>query len=69
VAIADLVASRNIHHAGGCKRLRKSSNPYKHVIALLHSVKVAITYDALVKRVSRASLEKNIAEIRITKTS
>jgi hypothetical protein len=61
VTIADLVAARNIRHADGCKRLGKSSNPYKHVIALLHLVGSAITYDALVKRVSRALSESSVA--------
>jgi hypothetical protein len=69
LAIADLVAARNVRHADGCKRLGKSSNLYKHVIASLHSVGVKITYDALMKRVSRASVGKNITEIRLTNTS
>ncbi len=69
MAVADLVAARNVHHADGCKRLSKSSDSYKHVIASLHSVRVKITYDALLKRVSRASVEKNITEIRLTNTS
>ncbi len=60
LAIADLVAARNVHHADGCKRLSKSSDSYKHVIASLHSV---------MKRVSRALVEKNITEIRLTNTS
>jgi hypothetical protein len=39
------------------------------VIASLHSVGVKITYDALMKRVSRALIEKNITKIRLTNTS
>jgi hypothetical protein len=69
LAIADLVATRNVHHADGCKRLSKSIDLYKHVIELLHSVGVKITYNALIKTVSRASVEKNITEIRLTNTS
>jgi hypothetical protein len=64
VAIADLVAARNVHHADGGKRLTKSSDSYKHVIALLQSVGVKITYNALMKRVSMI-----ITEIRVTNTS
>ncbi len=69
MAIADLVAARNVHHPDGCKSLSKSSDSYKHVIASLHSVGVKITYDALMKRVSRASVEKNTTEIGLTNTS
>jgi hypothetical protein len=69
LATADLVAARNVRHADGCKRLSKSSESYKHVIALLHLVGVKITYDALMKRVSRALVEKNITEIRLKNTS
>jgi hypothetical protein len=64
VAIANLVAARNVHHADGGKKLTKSSDSYKHVIALLQSVGVKITYNALMKRVSRS-----ITEIRVTNTS
>jgi hypothetical protein len=69
LAIAGLVATRNVRHADGCKRLSKSSDLYKHVIALLHLIGVKITYDALMKRVSRVLVEKNITEIRLTNTS
>ncbi len=69
LATADLVAARNVRHADGCKRLSKSNDLYKHVIALLHLVGVKITYDALMKIVSRALVEKNITEIRLTNTS
>ncbi len=63
MAIADLVATRNVRHADGCKRLSKSSDSYKHVIASLHLVGVKITYDALMKRVSRASVEKTLQRL------
>ena len=70
VAIADLVAARNLCQDNGGKRLRKSSQSYKQVIASLQSVGVNITYDALKKRVSRASLEdRATAEIRLTSPS
>ena len=39
------------------------------MIASLQSVGVGITYDALMKRVARASVEVSIAEIRIPKSS
>ena len=39
------------------------------MIASLQSVGVGITYDALMKRVARASVEDSIAEIRIPKSS
>jgi hypothetical protein len=68
LAIADLVAARNVLCADGCKRLSKCSDSYKHVIALLHLFEVKITY-TLMKRVSRASVEKNITEIRLTNIS
>jgi hypothetical protein len=69
-AITDLVAARNVRHADGGKRLIKSSNSYKNVIASLQSVGVVdITYDALMKRAARASVEDSIAEIRSTNTS
>ena len=69
LAITDLVAARNVWHADGGKRLIKSSNSYKNVIASLQSAGVNITYDALMKRVSRASVEDIITEIRSTNTS
>jgi hypothetical protein len=70
VAIADLVAARNLCQDNGGKRLRKSSQSYKQVIASLQSVGVNITYVALKKRVSRASLEdRATAEIRLTSPS
>ena len=69
VVIVDLVAARNVHHADGGKRLIKSSHSYKNVIASLQSVGVNITYDALMKRVSRASIEDSTTEIRLTNTS
>jgi hypothetical protein len=47
LAITDLVAARNVRHADGGKRLIKSTNSYKNVIASLQSVGVDITYDAL----------------------
>ena len=47
----------------------KSSNSYKNVIASLQSAGVNITYDAMMKRVSRASVEDIITEIRSTNTS
>jgi hypothetical protein len=56
-AITDLVAARNVWHADGGKRLIKSSNSYKNVIESLQSAGVNITYDAMMKRVSRASVE------------
>jgi arsenate reductase-like glutaredoxin family protein len=68
-AITDLVAARNVRHADGSKRLIKSSNSYKNVIASLQSAGVNITYDAIMKRVSRASVEDIITEIRSTNTS
>jgi hypothetical protein len=68
-AITDLVAARNVRHADGGKRLIKSSNSYKNVIASLQSAGVNITYDAMMKRVSRASVEDIITEIRSTNTS
>ena len=69
VAIDDLVAARKVLHADGGKRLIKSNHSYKNVIASLQSVGVGITYDALMKRVARASVEDSIAEIRIPKSS
>ena len=69
VVIADLVAARKVRHADGGKRLIKSNHSYKNVIASLQSVGVDITYDALMKRVARASVEVSIAEIRIPKSS
>ncbi|KAL3804780.1 hypothetical protein ACHAW5_001887 [Stephanodiscus triporus] len=63
VAIADLVAARNVRRADGGKRLIRSSQPYKHVITSLQSVGVDITYDALVKRVSRAVLEEDTPRV------
>jgi len=69
LAITDLVAARNVRHTDGGKRLIKSSNLYKNVIASLQSAGVNITYDALMKRVSRASVEDIITEIRSTNTS
>ena len=68
-AITDLVAARNVRHADGGKRLIKSSNLYKNVIASLQSVGVDITYNALMKRAARASVEDSIAEIGSTNTS
>ena len=68
-AIIDLVAAINVRHTDGGKRLIKSSNSYKNVIASLQSAGVNITYDALMKRVSRASVEDIITEIRSTNTS
>ena len=47
----------------------KSNHSYKNVMASLQSVGVGITYDALMKRVARASVEDSIAEIRIPKSS
>ena len=47
----------------------KSSNSYKNVIASLQSAGVNITYDAMMKRVSRASAEDIVTEIRSTNTS
>ena len=50
--------------------LIKSNHSYKNVIVSLQSVGVDITYDALMKRVARASVEDSIlAEIRIPKSS
>jgi hypothetical protein len=70
VATADLVAARNLCQDNGGKRLRMSSQSYKQVIASLQSVGVKITYDALKKRVLRASLEdRATAEIRLTNPS
>ena len=69
VVIADLVAARKVRHADGGKRLIKSNHSYKNVMASLQSVGVGITYDALMKRVARASVEDSIAEIRIPKSS
>jgi hypothetical protein len=69
VAIGDLVAARKNRRADGGKRLIKSNHSYKNVIASLQSVGVGITYDALMKRVARASVEDSIAEIRIPKSS
>ena len=60
VAIADLVAA---------KRLIKSSHSYNNVIASLQWVGVDRTYDALMKRVARASVENSTAEIRIPNPS
>jgi hypothetical protein len=47
----------------------KSSNSYKNVIASLQSAGVNITYDAMMKRVSRALVEDIITEIRSSNTS
>jgi hypothetical protein len=69
VAIGDLVAARKNRHADGRKRMIKSNHSYKNVIVSLQSVGVGITYDALMKRVARASVEDSIAEIRIPKSS
>ena len=69
VAIGDLVAARKTRRADGGKRLIKSNHSYKNVIALLQSVGVGITYNALMKRVARALVEDSIAEIRIPKSS
>ena len=69
VAIADLVAARKVRHADKGKRLIKSNHSYKNVIASLQLVGVDITYDALMKRVSRASVEDSIAETRIPNSS
>jgi hypothetical protein len=69
VAIVDLVAARKNRRADGGKRLIKSNHSYKNVIASLQSVGVDITYNALTKRVARASVEVSIAEIRIPKSS
>ncbi len=67
VAIADLVAAQKNRHADGSKRLSKSSQSYQHVIASLQSVGVKITYNALMKRVSRALLgDRAMAEITLT---
>ena len=63
-AITDLVAARNVRHADGGKRLIKSS-----LIASLQSAGVNKTYDAMMKRVSRASVEDIITEIRSSNTS
>jgi hypothetical protein len=68
-AITDLVAARNVRHADGGKRMIKSSNSYKNVIASLQSAGVNITYDAMMKRVSRALVEDIITEIRSSNTS
>jgi hypothetical protein len=65
----NLVAARKNRRADGGKRLIKSNHSYKNVIASLQSVGVGITYDALMKRVARASVEDSIAEIRIPKSS
>ena len=65
VAIADLVAAQKARHTDGSKRLSKSSQSYQHVIASLQLVGVKITYNALMKRVSRASLG-DIAMAEIT---
>jgi hypothetical protein len=67
-AITDLVAARNVRHADGGKRLIKCSNSYKNLIASLQSAGENITYDAMMKRVSRASVEDIITEIRSTNT-
>ena len=69
VAIADLVAARKVRHADGSKRLIKSNHSYMNVIASLQSVGVDLTYDALMNRVARASVEDIIAEIRMPKSS
>ena len=64
MAIADLVAAKNVCRlTDGGKRLVKSSHSYNIVIALLQSVGVNITYDALVKRVSRSLAEDSLQEI------
>ena len=68
VAIVDLVAARKNRRADGGKRLIKSNHSYKNVIVSLQSVGVGITYDALMKRVARASVEDIITEIRSTNT-
>ena len=62
-------AARKNRRADGGKRLIKSNHSYKNVIASLQLVGVGITYDALMKRVARASVEDSIAEIRIPKSS
>ena len=69
LAITDLVAARNVRHANGSKRLTKSSNSYKNVIASLQSAGVNITYDAMLKRVPRALKEDTVTEIRLTNTA
>jgi hypothetical protein len=69
VAIVDLVAARKVRHADGGKRLIRSNHSYKNVITSLQSVGVDITYDALMKRVARATVEDSIAEIRIPNLS
>jgi hypothetical protein len=62
MAVSDLIAARNVRRSAGGKRLTKSSHSYKHVISLLESVGVKITYDALMKRVARASVEDSILD-------
>jgi hypothetical protein len=67
VAIADLVAAQKARHSDGSKWLSKSSQSYQHTIALLQPVGVKITYNALMKRVSRALLgDRAMAEITLT---
>ena len=66
VAIADLVAARKVHHTDGGKRLIKSSHSYKNVIASLQSVGVDITYAALMKRVARASVERQHCNSKVS---
>ena len=56
VAIGDLVAARKNRRADGGKRLIKSNHSYKNVIASLQSVGVGITYDALMRTPSTASV-------------
>jgi hypothetical protein len=48
-AIADLVAARHLCQDDGGKRLRKSNQSYKQVIASLQSVGVNISYEAMKK--------------------
>ena len=62
MAVSDLIAARNVRRSAGSKRLTKSSHSYKHVISSLEPVGVKITYDALMKRVARASVEDSILD-------
>ena len=57
VAVADLVAARSLCQDNGGKRPRKSDSCYRQVIASLQSVGVNLSYEAMKKRVKRASLE------------
>ncbi len=63
MAITDLVAARNLCQDNGGKRLRNSNQSYKHVIASLQLLGVNISYEAMKKRVKRASLENRATDL------